>query len=194
MKAPLPFVAFLATTLVTALTPTLAAQDMPKPGPEHQALAGAAGTWDLVVERAGPDGKPTQSKGVSEIKVALGGFWLVEDFSADLSGMPFQGHGLTTYDPGKGKYIGTWVDCFGPYLMQLEGTMSKDGKTLTMSGMGPNHEGKLVMHRMVSTTKDANTRVFEMYVPGPDGKEVKGMTITYTRRAAKNAGPSDRVK
>jgi hypothetical protein len=43
------------------------------------------------------------------------------------------------------------------------------------------------MHRMVTTEKDANTRVFEMFVPGPDGKEMKVMTITYTRRAQKGA-------
>lgn len=192
MKTNLPFVAFLASTLVSTLTAGLAAQDMPKPGAEHQALAAAAGTWDVVMEMAGPDGTPTKSKGVSEIKMALGGFWLIEDYSADLGGMPFQGHGMTTYDASKSKFIGTWADCFGPFLMQLEGTMSKDGKVLTLSGMGPNHEGKLVMHRMVSTMKDANTRVFEMFVPGADGKEVKGMTITYTRRAAKSAGPADR--
>ena len=36
--------------------------------------------------------------------------------------------------------------------------------------------------RMTTRWTDASTEVFEMYGPGPDGKETKMMEITYTRR------------
>jgi len=165
----------------------LFAQDgqMPQPGPEHQKLHAHAGTWDAVIESTGPDGKPSKSLGVSEMKMALGGFWLVDDFTAEFMGMQFQGHGLTGYDPVKGKYVATWVDSMSPSLLVLEGSYDKDGKVLTMSGPCTGMDGKPAQCRTVSTSVDANTMVFEMYMTGGDGTEALGMKITYTRRAAK---------
>jgi hypothetical protein len=132
----------------------------------------------------GPTG-PQKSTGVSERRMGPGGFWLLDDFKADMGGMAFVGHGAFGYDPAKKKYVQSWVDSTSPMLMTMEGTYDKDGKVLTMSGMGPGMEdGKPVMMRMVSTMVDANTETFEMYMPGPDGKEMRILKITYTRRAA----------
>lgn len=169
--------------LVCCLVVPLAAQDMPTPGKEHQQLAAAAGTWDAAIEGMGPDGQASLSKGVSERRM-LGGFWLIDDFTADMGGMPFIGHGMTGYDPEKKVYVGTWTDSMSPALMLMEGTYDKSGKVLTMTGMGPGMDGKPTKMRMVSTMKDANTEVFEMFQPGPEGKEMRTLKITYTRRAA----------
>ena len=160
---------------------------MATPGPEHQLLAKDAGSWDAVIETTGPDGKPAKSKASSETRVH-GGFWIIEDFTGDFMGTPFQGHGMTGYDPTKGKFVGSWADSMAPQLLVMEGTYDKAAKKLTMTGQGPGMDGKMVTLRMVTTWKDDNTRVFQMFMPGPDGKEVCGLTITYTRRAAKAAG------
>ena len=175
----------LLTSLLLATTAPLLAQDaqgMPKPGAEHQRLAAKAGVWDATLEMAD---SPDKSTGVSTCTVVCGGFWMVDDFHATVGGMPFHGHGATGYDPAKGKYVGTWIDSMSPSLMTLEGSMDKDGKVLTMSGMAPGMDGKLVMHRMVTTQIDANTQTFEMFVPGEGGKDMKVMTITYKKRAVK---------
>lgn len=178
---------FLPTLFTLTFAAAALAQEpeMPKPGPQHQKLAASAGTWDALIEMAGPDGKPSTSKGVSEMKIALGGFWLVDDFAGELMGSKFVGHGLTGYDPIKGKYVGTWVDSMSPSLMVLEGDYDQSGKVLTMTGMGIGMDGQPAKHRMVSTHKDANTTLFEMYVAGAgaDQPEQKMLTITYTRRA-----------
>jgi hypothetical protein len=176
----------LALTVLAALTTPLLAQEAPKPTAEHQKLMAGVGTWDAVVEMMGEDGKPTTNKGVSEI-TSIGGFWLVDDFKSSMGDVPFHGHGTMGYDPAKGKYVGTWIDSWSTSVMVMEGTYDAAKKAMTMSGMGQGMDGKPVMHRMVTTEKDANTRVFEMFVPGPDGKEMKVMTITYTRRAQKGA-------
>ncbi len=176
----------LLTTLLCLFTALpLLAQDMPKPGEQHQKLALQAGTWDAVLEVVGPDGKAATSKGVSEMKMALGGFWLVDDFAAEMMGTPFQGHGLTGYDPNKGKYVQSWADSTAPMLMVLEGSYDKAGKVLTMTGMGPGMDGKPAHYRNVTTWKDANSFVFEIFVTGADGAEAPMLKITYTRRAAK---------
>jgi hypothetical protein len=178
------------TLLLASFATPLFAQGMPEPGPEHKKLAAKAGTWDLVFEMSGPDGAPMKSKGVATMKLALGGFWLVEDVDADMGGMKFSGHGLLGYDPAKKLYVGTWCDSMSPALSTMEGTYDKDGKVLTSTSMMSDHTGTLVKTRMVTTEKDANTMVFEMFQPGPDGKDAKVMTITYTRRAEKGATPA----
>ncbi|HZN41296.1 MAG TPA: DUF1579 domain-containing protein [Planctomycetota bacterium] len=175
-----------AVAVLAALTTPLFAQEAPKPAPEHQKLTASVGTWDAVVEMMGEDGKPQTNKAVSEI-TAIGGLWVIDDFKGSMGGADFHGHGTTGYDPAKGKYIGTWIDSWSTSIMTLEGTYDAAKKALTMSGTGPGMDGKPVLHHMVTTEKDANTRVFEMFVPGPDGKAMKIMTITYTRRAQKGA-------
>ncbi|MBL8755962.1 MAG: DUF1579 domain-containing protein [Planctomycetes bacterium] len=176
----------LATFLLAALAVPALAQEPAKPGPEHQKLAATAGTWTAALETMGQDGKPMTVKGTQVTKVACGGLWLVEDFTVpDFMGAPFHGHGTTGYDTAKGKYVGTWIDSMSTSVMVTEGSYDKSGKVLTMTGTGPGMDGKPVLMRMVTTEKDANTRVFEMLMPGPDGKEMKTMTITYTRADAK---------
>lgn len=170
-------------TLTALVAAPLCAQEMPKPGPQHQKLHAHVGTWDAAMEMMGPDGTPMPSKGVSTVTMGLGGFWLLDDFVAEIGGMPFHGKGATGFDPIKGKYVGTWMDSMSPSMMVLEGDFDAAGKVLTMSGMGVNHEGKPAMHRMVTTHVDANTMRFEMFVAGADGKEAKMLTITYQKRA-----------
>ena len=179
--------ALLFVTLLAAAS----AQDTPRPGPEHKKLAAYAGTWDAAVEMADPTGQVTKSKGVSELKVGPGGLWLLEHFQADFGGTPFEGHGHNGYDPAKGKYVATWIDAWSTSPMILEGGYDKDGKVLTMTGTAPGMDGKPVLTRYVTTHQDANTDVFEMYMPGPYGKEMKVLTITYTRAAAGAGGKGE---
>ena len=54
--------------------------------------------------------------------------------------------------------------------------------TFTGSWNDPITKGK-INARMTSSWTGADTEVFTMYTPGPDGKEMKMMEITYTRRA-----------
>jgi Protein of unknown function (DUF1579) len=180
----------LAAALVTLLAAPLFAQDMPKPGPEHQKLHANAGTWDAAIDSMGQ-----KSTGVSENKVTLGGFWLVDHFTGEFGGMKFEGRGFTGYDPIKGKYVGTWFDSMSPSMMVLEGSYDAAGKVLTMTGMGVGMDGKPAMHRMVTTHTGADTMEFEMFVTGADGKETPMMKISYTRRAQKDSkGEKDKEK
>jgi hypothetical protein len=170
--------------LAVAVAP-LAAQEPPKPGPEHQFLLGAIGKWHAVIEMADPTGQVTVSKGTSTLTAGPGGFWLIDDFQAEIMGGPFAGHGATGYDQQKGKYVGTWIDSWSSGVLVLEGTYDAAKKALTMSGMAPGMDGTPVLHTMVTTFKDANTRTFEMFLPGPGDKLMKVMTITYTRATDK---------
>jgi hypothetical protein len=161
------------------------AMPMVKPGPEHDLLKKDVGTWDATVENLMPTpGAPTStSKGVETNKL-IGGLWLVTDFKSQMMGQPFEGHGTTGYDTNKKKYVGTWVDSMSTGLMVGESTYDPATKTVTGYMEGTDPTGKPAKMKMVTEFKDDNTRVFTMYMPGPDGKEAPGMRITYKRRAA----------
>jgi hypothetical protein len=152
----------LTCLLALAFTLPISAQ-MPQPTAEHRKLGTQVGSWEAIMKYTGADGSPTRSAGISVRKKPLGGFWLLDNFQANLMGQKFLGHGTTGYDPSKKKYVGTWIDSMTPTLMVLEGNFDKTGKVLTMTGIAPGMDGKLGKHRLVTTFKDANKHVFEMY-------------------------------
>jgi hypothetical protein len=156
---------------------------MPKPGPEHELLKQEAGTWDAVVEITPGPGAPVQkSTGVETARVGCGGLCLITDFKGEMMGMTFEGHGVTTWDPAKKKYVGTWTDSMSRGLAIGESTYDPATKASTGWMEGADHTGAVMKMRSKVEWTGPTTRVFTMYSPGPDGKEVEGMKITYTRR------------
>jgi hypothetical protein len=67
----------------------------------------------------------------------------------------------------------------------MTGEATYDAKTKTMNGWMEGYDpaqGKSVKIRETTEWKDADTKVFTMFVTGADGKEVPNMKITYKRR------------
>jgi hypothetical protein len=165
--------AFVVVALVVA---PAVGQGPAKPGPEHEKLKKFEGEWDATVKFGGGE-----AKGTSHYKVTMGGFWLRHHFTADLGGMPFEGQGVTGYDPRKKKYVSTWADSMEPYLTVLEGTFADDGKTYTETGESVGPDGKLQKVKNVFEFKDKDLIVFTMNkVEG--GKDEQMMQIVYKRK------------
>jgi len=159
------------------LVPAAVAQELPKPGPEHERLKKAEGTWDATVNMGGQE-----SKGTMTYKMDLGGLWLVSEFEGEFGGMKFKGRGLDTYDAAKKKYVGIWVDSFSTSPLMLEGTYDAGTKTRTMTGEGPGMEGAQTKYKTVLQEKDDGTMVFTISSVGKDAKDAPVMTITYRRK------------
>ncbi|MEO5821902.1 MAG: DUF1579 domain-containing protein [Vicinamibacteraceae bacterium] len=175
----------LLLSLSLSLVPALAAaQAPPTPtaGPEHAVLKEDVGSWDASVEMLMPGAPATPpSKGVEVNVMSCNGLCLVTDFKGEIMGGPFQGHGVTTWDPSKKAYTGSWSDSMAAGLATTEGTWDAAKKTLTSTMLTPDGNGGTV--KMRSTVEySAGKRVFSMYMPGPDGKDVPSMRITYTRQ------------
>jgi hypothetical protein len=156
---------------------------MPKPGPEHAILKMDEGTWDAVVEFVMAPGQPAQtSKGVETNVMSCGGMCLISDFKGEAMGSPFSGHGVMTWDAAKKKYVGSWTDSMSSGLALMESTY--DPATKKGSGWmeGPDMTGKVMKTRNEVEWKGDNSRVMTAWAPGPDGKEMQVMKITYTRR------------
>jgi hypothetical protein len=169
--------AAMALALFTASWLTAQGQEG-KPAPETAIFKDWDGTWDATIKsQAG------ESKGVGTYKVGLNGMWLLEHFKGDFGGATFEGHGGTSYDPAKQKYVNVWIDSMSPTPMVSEGTYDKSKKTLTMVGNMATPDGKSMKVTMTTVTKDADTRTFTLAGAGPDGKQMEMLQITYKRRA-----------
>jgi Protein of unknown function (DUF1579) len=168
----------VACAMIALLAPAVSAQPaMPKPGPEHERLRKLEGTWDATIKTT-----EGESKGTMTFKMQPGGFWLLSHFKADFGGQPFQGNGADGYDPIKKKYVSVWVDSMSPTLLVFEGTLDKDGKTVTQIGNGPGMDGRMTKLKSVTEHKDDDTMVFTLSAPDKDGKDQTMITITYKRK------------
>jgi len=153
-----------------------------RPTAEHNGMTRMEGTWNATIEVSmGAPGTPPQvSKGTETDHLCCGGLWLVTEFKNDPGSRPYEGHGLTGYDPSRRKYVSTWVDSDLTSPMISEGAYDTAGGTLTMRG-SMTSRGKTMQWRSVQVWKDDDTRQVTMYMRGPDGKEAPGLKIAYTR-------------
>ena len=162
-----------------ALSGSAAAQQPPMPGPEHKVLAMEAGTWDATVEMFMPGAPPTVSKGTEVGTMGCGGLCLITDFKGEFGGMPFHGHGTSTWDPAKKKYVGTWIDSMSSYFSKMEGQKDANG-VLVLHWTAPDEKtGKMVPHRSESV-ETAGTRVMTFFQGKDPG--TKTMVIQMKRR------------
>ena len=164
------------------------------PGPNHKLLDPFVGEWDVkIVSQMAPDAPKSESSGRSSMKWVLDGRFVMQEHSGmmpDMGNMPFKGLGLWGYDNIKKQYVGNWADTMGTGIMESAGVYDAATKTWTMKGSFQEPSGKTVKVREVIKWTDANTHTMDFYQDGPDGKEFKSMTLTYTRAAGKTT-PSD---
>jgi hypothetical protein len=173
----------LLVVAASAQEPPPGMPPLPKAGPEHAVLKQDEGVWDASVEMfMGPGAPPMVSKGVETNTLGQGGLFLITDFKGDMMGTPFHGHGVSSWDSTKKKYTGTWTDSMSTGISLVESTYDAAAKKMTGTMEGPDMTGKVNKMKETVEWKDADTRVFTMFAPTPDGKEVPAMRITYKRR------------
>ena len=158
------------------------AAEMMKPGPEHKELAKLAGKWDVSGKfwmGTPDDGKAVP--GTAEFKVILDGRYIQQDFTGTFMGQPYTGMGVMGYDRYMKHYTNYWSDSVSTMPMFLFGTTTDGGKTIEFPGEMPDGKGGVAKYRTVMTTKSADSFTYEMFEPY-EGKEMKAMELTYTRK------------
>lgn len=165
--------ALLACVAVLILESSAWAQEPPKPTQQHDHLKRLVGTWDAETE---------SGKGTMTYKMGLGGLWLIGEFEGEFGGMKFHGMGLDTYDSATKKYRNVWVDSFSTAPRTMEGNLDKDGKIMTLTGVGRGQDDKPVKFKSITEIKDADTVNFGLFMLEMDGKEQPIVNITYKRK------------
>jgi hypothetical protein len=159
-------------------------EKMGAPGPNHAMLAKMAGDWNFTIKWSMDPSQPMQeSKGTATYTTLMDGRFCQEQVNGDMMGRPFNGMGLTGYDNAQKKYVGTWIDNMGTGMMTSQGTPDASGNVVNWKGQSADPmTGKAMTHRMVSRFVDDNHMTYEMFGPGPTGKEYKMMEIAYERK------------
>jgi len=154
------------------------------PGPGHKALQPLVGAWNAkITSWMAPGSAPIASDGVSETSWVLGGRYLQQKHEGSFQGQPFSGLGYTAYDNYKKQYLATWMDNMGTSILSMSGNADASGKVLSMEGkMDDFMTGRVLAIRSTLRIVDDDHNVYEMFAPGPDGKEYKMMEIDYTRK------------
>lgn len=153
-----------------------------QPGAEHAEIAKFAGKWHGKVSHfMAPGQPPHMSEGTMVNTMVLDGRWLHQEWTGDMMGQPFKGIGYWGYDNAHKEFVGMWTDTMSTNWATLKGQYDAATKSWTTTGTMDSPMGPVPM-REVTTWKDDTHHTFDMYMPGPDGKEVKAMSIEYTKK------------
>ena len=154
------------------------------PGPEHKILLDGVGEWDLESKVwMDPSAPPTVVKGKAVHRAILGGRYVQYDMEGEMLGRPYTGYGITGYDRYNKKYVSLWLDNWGTGFYMTEGTADAEGKVRTETGSWDDYmTGQKMNVKSVYTRLGKDKLTMEMYMIQPDGKEMKTMELTYTRK------------
>lgn len=155
------------------------------PNENHKRLEPFVGAWDVDVTAQMDPSKPAEkTKGETIQRWVLGGRFLLQEHTGTMMGMPFQGMGLWGYDNVDKQYVGVWADSAATGYMTSTGQYDETTKSWSMLGSFKDPTGQTIKTREVITVVSNDKNTFDLYQTGPDGKEVKSMTIVYTRKEA----------
>ena len=153
-------------------------------GEHHSYLAAFVGTWDASSTFWNTPGEPPmEATGVMVNELTLDGRFLQQDYSSEIMGQAFEGHGLWGYSNNDECYKSIWIDNMTTDLTFSTGYGSEDHKTFTMMGSQTNPmSGVREQYEDVCKVVDESNHRFTRYMILEDGSRVKNMEIRYTRR------------
>lgn len=167
--------------------------EMAKPGENHKLLEGFVGKWTYHVKfwmSPDPAAPPMEYSGEAVTKPIMGGRYFQSDVSGKMqmpgadgkmTDMDFKGMSIDGYSNAKKKFESSWVDNMGTGILNSEGDYDPASKAITYKAEYVEMPGKLTKMREVVKITDKNHHTFEFY-EDHDGKEVKTMEISYTRK------------
>ncbi len=151
-------------------------------GPQHEALAGRAGSWKVEGKMwMAPGADPIPMQATAETAVLLGGRYIVEEFKSDFMGMPFEGRLIQGYDNLTQQYWSLWTDTMSTGYWISTGTETSPGK-IEFEGtatdiLTPNGRST----RMTATTNGDGSYIMKMFDTRKDSGEFQSMELHYTR-------------
>lgn len=103
------------------------------PGPMQAHLMKQAGTWTGTNTMwMAPGSESMKTEMTATITKEMDGRYTKCEYKGDMPGMgPFHGLGYNGFDNVSQKFVSTWIDNHSSGIMNGEGTLSPDGRTMT---------------------------------------------------------------
>lgn len=184
---------FRLTLLVAlaAVSFTARAQDMDPemmskmmPGEMHQLLAKHAGEWDVFVKfRMMPDQPMQDGKADCKAEMTLDGRFLKKVYKSEMMGQPFTVEETMGYDGMRGHFFEFTTESMSTSYMMVTGKLGEDGKTITMSGEGPDpRTGGTSKMKIVYKLVSDDEYVVEWWEDRGTGSEELTVQLTHKRK------------
>jgi hypothetical protein len=155
-----------------------------RPVAEHAWLDNLIGEWRTESEMyVVPGGPPSHTTGTEKV-VSLGGLWaLGQGTGRTPDGGDLVYHFGLGFDVSFREYRGFFVASASSHLWKQTGTLSEDGRTMTLDCVGPHmvKDGETANYRDVIELVDERTRVMSSYGQDDSGEWVRFMRVVYTR-------------
>lgn len=154
-----------------------------KPIKEHEWLQKLVGEWRTESEMMMPDGSKATGTGRETVR-SLGGLWAFGEGTGSMpDGGSMEYKSALGYDVSFKEYRGCWIGSVSSHLWKYTGTLSADGKKMTLDCEGPDMmvDGKTALYRDVIEFQDDNHRTLTSHGQDENGNWVVFMTARYTR-------------
>ena len=157
------------------------------PGKQHQHLAKGVGEWHgKSTMWMAPGAEPVTSDCTATVTSIMDGRFTETAHTGEIPGMgPYNGSGINGFDNVSKKFVSTWIDNMGTGIMQGEGELSPDGKTMTWTfNYNCPLTTKPAVMRQVERITGPGKKTIEMFGNEPkSGEEYKMMTIELTKKS-----------
>lgn len=161
-------------------------ETMRRPAPQHDLLKPFVGSFRAEVRMWMAPGDPMVSGGTMTNTLELGGLFLRQHYTGDDQPGPvpaFEGRGYWGFNKTTGLFEGFWIDTASSVMQHETGNVDGSGRVWTMVGEFTDPgSGKPMRKKSVIRLTDENHHSMEMFMPGPDGREVRTMEILYSRQ------------
>ena len=155
-----------------------------KPVQEHEWLKKLVGEWRTETEMTMGPGQPVQKGTGTESVISLGGLWATGQGKGIMpDGQSMEYRTALGWDVSFKEYRGCWFASVSSHLWKYVGTLSADGKTMTLNCEGPSmtKDGETALYRDVIEIIDDNHRTLTSYGQGDNGEWQQFMKSRYTR-------------
>jgi hypothetical protein len=151
----------------------------------HRWLQRLIGEWSYEIDPGTSQCTPPAKLGGTERVRALGEVWIVGDGRGTLpDGSPADWQVTLGYDPGRKRFVGTWVGSMMNFLwIYRDGFLDAAARVLTLEAEGPKFDGTpgTALFRDILTLESSDMRVLTGNVLGGDGKWSEFMRTVYRR-------------
>lgn len=153
-----------------------------KPVEQHKLLESLEGVWDADIKIfRNPDQSPLTYSVQETVRAVCGGLFITVETEGGDKETGFSSRAIYGYEAKMSRYNGVLADKSGATWTKLEGQASKDGKTVTFTGEGPDlrYVEKNSKFEYVWTFGKKGERTTVVTIIEDDGKRTKWAEIAY---------------